>query len=129
MKMTGHQRWVFAFWVYLGILLSTFIAAYLQIIPTEISRFPYYDTILHFFLLGLAAYFSHQALKRRKWKIGKFYIPIAPVIVFFLCIIDEIIQYHVPYRNADFLDLVADVCGIITFTLLAEISPNSYRNK
>ncbi|WP_353932178.1 VanZ family protein [Okeanomitos corallinicola TIOX110] len=123
--MTTHQRWVFAFWVYLGILFSIFIAAYLQIIPTEISRFPYYDTVLHFLLLGLAAYFSHQALRKRKFRILNIPVPLAPLIVFLFCIVDEMIQSYVPYRNADWVDLAADICGIISFTILAEIFPAS----
>jgi len=31
--------------------------------------------------------------------------------------------------GADILDLIADVCGIISFTLLAEASPKPYRNE
>ncbi|TAE59922.1 MAG: VanZ family protein [Nostocales cyanobacterium] len=127
--MNAHQRWVIAFWVYLGILFSIFIAAYLRIIPTEISRFPYYDTILHFLLLGIAAYLTHQVLRKKKLRIGNFYIPIAPFLILGLCIVDEIIQSYVPYRNADLVDLAADICGIISFTILAETFPQSSRNR
>lgn len=127
--MTIHQRWVFAFWVYLGILLSISLSAYLRIIPTEIKQFPYYDTILHFLLLGIAAYLSHQAIRKRKLQIFNFPIPIAPLIVFIFCIIDEIIQSFVPYRSADFTDLAADILGIIVFTWVAEIFPKSSQNQ
>jgi hypothetical protein len=59
--MTTHQRWVFAFWVYLGILLSISISAYLGTIPTKIAQFPNYDIIriCHLVLLGIAGYLSH----------------------------------------------------------------------
>jgi VanZ family protein len=127
--MTTHQRWVFAFWVYLGILLSISLSAYLRIIPTEIQQFPHYDTILHFLLLGIAAYLSHQALIKRNFIIFNIPLPLAPLIVFGFCIIDEIIQYFVPYRSADFTDLVADVLGIIVFTWLAEIFPKGCQNQ
>jgi VanZ family protein len=123
MQMTTHQRWVFAFWVYLGILLSISLSAYLKIIPTQIAKFPHYDTILHFLLLGIAAYLSHQALKKRKFEIFNIPLPIAPFIVFIFCILDEIIQSFVPYRSADIMDFTADVVGIIVFTLLAEKFP------
>jgi VanZ family protein len=123
--MTIHQRWVFAFWVYLGILLSISLSAYFRIIPTEIARFPHYDTILHFLLLGIAAYLSHQALRKRKLQLFNIPIPLAPLIVFGFCIIDEIIQHFVPYRSADLTDLAADIFGIIVFTWLAEIFPKS----
>jgi VanZ family protein len=123
--MTTHQRWVFGFWVYLGILLSISLSAYLRIIPTEIARFPHYDTILHFLLLGIAGYLSHQALNKRKLKIFNISLPFAPFIVIFFCIIDEIIQYFVPYRSADIVDLAADICGVILFTWLSEITPDT----
>lgn len=125
MQMTNHQRWVFAFWVYLGILLSISISAYLRIIPVEIAQFPYYDTILHFLLLGIAAFLSHQALRKRKFDILNMPVPLAPLIVFIVCIIDEIIQSFVPYRSADITDLAADILGIIIFTWLAEKFPES----
>ncbi|WP_416242475.1 VanZ family protein [Anabaena cylindrica] len=121
--MTTHQRWVFAFWVYLGILLSISISAYLRIIPTEIAQFPHYDTILHFLLLGIAAYLSHQALNKRKFKIFNIPLPLAPFIVLLFSIIDEIVQSFVPYRSADIADLAADILGIIVFTWLAEKFP------
>ncbi|TAF03156.1 MAG: VanZ family protein [Nostocales cyanobacterium] len=123
--MTTHQRWVFAFWVYLGILLSIFISAYLRIIPTELAIFAHYDTIMHFLLLGIAAYLSHQALKKRKLQIFNLPLPLAPLIVFIFCIFDEIIQSFVPYRSADIMDFTADVLGIIVFTWLAETFPKS----
>ncbi|MBD2293339.1 VanZ family protein [Anabaena sphaerica FACHB-251] len=121
--MTTHQRWVFAFWVYLGILLSIFISAYLRIMPTELAIFAHYDTIMHFLLLGIAAYLSHQALKKRKLQIFNIPLPLAPSIVFVFCIFDEIIQSFVPYRSADIMDFAADVLGIIVFTWLAEKFP------
>ncbi|MBK1986419.1 VanZ family protein [Sphaerospermopsis aphanizomenoides BCCUSP55] len=122
--MTTHQRWVFAFWIYLGILLSIFISAYLRIMPTELAIFAHYDTIMHFFLLGIAAFFSHQALKKRKFKIFNITLPLAPLIVIFFCVIDEIIQSFVPYRSADIIDFTADVLGIIVFTWVAEKIPD-----
>lgn len=46
------------------------MSAYLSIISTEISQFPYYDTILYFLLLGIAAYFGHLALNKRQIQIS-----------------------------------------------------------
>ncbi|MFN6572276.1 antibiotic resistance protein VanZ [Nostoc minutum NIES-26] len=118
--MKSNQRWVLTFWVYLGILISISLAAYLKVIPSEISKFPYYDTILHFLLLGIAAYLSHLALNKRKIKFLNISLPLAPLIVIFFCVIDEIIQLFVPYRSFDLVDLAADLCGIVLFTWLAE---------
>ncbi|MBW4604036.1 MAG: VanZ family protein [Calothrix sp. FI2-JRJ7] len=118
--MKSHRFWIIAFWFYLGILLAISISAYLKVIPTEIARFPYYDTVLHFVLLGIAAYLSHLALNKRQLHILGTALPLAPFIVFFFCILDEIIQKFTPHRSADIVDLIADVCGIIVFTYLAE---------
>ncbi|AFY35063.1 hypothetical protein Cal7507_4703 [Calothrix sp. PCC 7507] len=119
-NMKSNRRWVLAFWLYFGILMSISLSAYLKIIPTELSQFPHYDTVLHFLLLGIAAYLSHLALNKRKIQILNINLPLAPFIVFFFCILDEIIQLLVPYRSADLVDLGADLCGIVLFTWLAE---------
>ncbi|MEA5570949.1 VanZ family protein [Calothrix sp. UHCC 0171] len=121
--MKSSRFWVTAFWFYLGILLAISMSAYLKIIPTEIAQVPYYDTILHFLLLGIAAYLSHLALNKRQLHILNTALPLAPVIVFLFCIIDEIIQKYTPHRSADIIDLAADICGIILFTWLAEKTP------
>ena len=121
--MKSRRFWVIAFWFYLGILLTISISAYLRVIPTEISQFPHYDTVLHFLLLGIAAYLSHLALNKRQIDFFNIPLPLAPLIVFLFCILDEIIQKFVPYRSADWLDLAADLCGIIAFTFLAQKTP------
>ncbi|MBW4688139.1 MAG: VanZ family protein [Komarekiella atlantica HA4396-MV6] len=118
--MKFNQRWVFAFWVYFGILISISISAYLKVIPTEVAQFPYYDTILHFLLLGIAAYLSHLALNKRKIQFLNISLPLAPLILIFFCIIDETIQLFTPHRSFDLVDLAADLCGIVLFTWLAE---------
>ncbi|MBD6617510.1 VanZ family protein [Komarekiella sp. 'clone 1'] len=118
--MKFNQRWVLAFWVYFGILMSISISAYLKVIPSELSQFPYYDTILHFLLLGIAAYLSHLALNKRKIQFLNISLPLAPLIVILFCIIDETIQLFTPHRSFDLVDLAADLCGIVLFTWLAE---------
>ncbi|MBE9082902.1 MULTISPECIES: VanZ family protein [unclassified Tolypothrix] len=118
--MKANRFWVFAFWVYFGILMSISLSAYLKIIPTELAQFPHYDTILHFLLLGIAAFISHLAGNKRKIQILNISLPLAPMIVILICVIDEIIQFFVPYRSFDLFDLTADLCGIVFFTWLAE---------
>ena len=56
--MKANRPWVFAFWLYFGILMSISLSAYLKVIPSELAQFPHYDTILHFLLLGIAAFFK-----------------------------------------------------------------------
>lgn len=121
--MKSRRFWAIAFWFYLGILFAISMSAYLKVIPTEVARFPYYDTILHFLLLGIAAYLSHLALNKRQIHILGTALPMAPFIVLLFCILDEVIQKFTPHRSADIVDLIADICGIIVFTWLAENTP------
>ncbi len=120
LKMKANRPWVFAFWVYFGILMSISLSAYLKVIPTELAQFPHYDAILHFLLLGIAAFISHLAWNKRKIQVFNISLPLAPMIVILICVIDEIIQFFVPYRSFDLVDLTADFCGIVLFTWLAE---------
>ncbi|MBD2775383.1 VanZ family protein [Iningainema sp. BLCCT55] len=127
--MKSQKTWVLAFWFYLGIILSISISAYLKIIPNEISQFPYYDTILHFLLIGMAAYLGHLALNKRKVQLLNIYLPLAPLLVTFFCTIEEFLQKLTPHRSFDLMDLAADFCGIVLFTWLAEIQNTSKSSK
>lgn len=96
------------------------ISAYLRIIPVKSSIFPYYDTIGHFVLLGIATFLGHLALRKRKIYLSRLSIPLAPILVVICCIIDELLQSLSPYRTASFSDLAADLVGIMVFYWLAE---------
>lgn len=114
------KGWIFAFWFYFGILISISISAYLKIIPVQLAGIPYYDTIGHFILLGMAAFFGHLALKKRKLYVLTISIPLAPIIVGIFCVIDELLQILSPHRSPSFSDLIADLVGIAFFYFLAE---------
>ncbi len=116
-----NRNWAIAFWFYIGIILSISISAYLKIIPNEIKQFPYYDTILHFLLMGFSAFLGHLAFKKRKINILNFPLPLVPIIISFFVLVEECLQMFSPNRSFDLVDLAADFCGIVLFTLLAEI--------
>lgn len=115
-----NKGWVFAFWFYLGILATISISAYMRILPVKSSTIPFYDTIGHFILIGLAAFFGHLALNKRKIAVFNLDIPVAPVLTGFCSIIDELLQQLSPYRTFDLTDLAANFVGIFCFYLLAE---------
>lgn len=119
----SRRFWAIAFWFYLGILLVISLSAYMRVIPTEIAQFPHYDTVLHFLLIGIAAYLSHLAFNKRLIQILNISLPLNPIIVFGVRVLDEIVQKFTPQRSADWVDLVADLCGIIVFTFLAHKTP------
>ncbi len=116
-----NRNWVIAFWFYIGIILSITISAYLKIIPNEIQQFPYFDTIMHFILMGFSAFLGHLAFNKRKINILNFSVPLVPIIISFFVLTEECLQRFSPNRSFDLLDLAADFCGIVLFTLLAEM--------
>ncbi len=119
--MKSNRTWVIAFWFYIGIILSITISAYLKIIPNEIQRFPYFDTIMHFLLMGFLAFLGYLAFNKRKINILNFSLPLVPIIISFFVFIEECLQRFSPNRSFDLVDLAADFCGIVVFTLLAEM--------
>ena len=129
--MNSSRFWVIAFYFYIGIILVISVSAYLKIIPNEIQRFPYYDTILHFLLIGFSAFLGHLAFKKRKINIFNFPLPLTPLIISVFVLIEECLQIFSPHRSFDLVDLAADFCGIVLFTWLAEITKinNTSRNQ
>jgi hypothetical protein len=118
--MKSNRTWAIAFWFYIGIILSITISAYLKIIPNEIKQFPYYDTILHFLLMGFSAFLGHLAFNKRKINILNLSLPLVPIVISFFVLIEECLQIFSPHRSFDLVDLAADFCGIVFFTWLAE---------
>lgn len=117
---SSNKGWVFAFWVYFGVIMTISASAYLKVLPVKSSVIPFYDTIGHFVLVGLAAFFSHLALNKRRINFLKFSLPLAPILVVICSIVDELIQRFSPYRTFDLTDLAANLVGILFFYWLAE---------
>jgi hypothetical protein len=116
MQHTNSNRlWRIAFWVYVGALLIIFALAYMRLIPAKLNDIPYYDTIGHVVLLGLAAYLGYRASNRAAFRFGPVVIPLVPIIVFCLAIVEECLQSLSPYRTFDLFDLVSDAVGITLF--------------
>jgi len=43
--MKTHRFWIIGFWLYLSILMTIIISAYLKILPVKSSTIPFYDTL------------------------------------------------------------------------------------
>ncbi|NER26214.1 MAG: VanZ family protein [Symploca sp. SIO1C4] len=115
--MTLDGRWTITFSVYLAILISISLLAYLGVLPTKISTIPYYDKILHFILVGMASYLSHKALGRKMISLSflPFALPLAPLIITMLAAMDESLQALSPLRSCSLLDMSANLLGIWFF--------------
>ncbi|MBD2461595.1 VanZ family protein [Oscillatoria sp. FACHB-1407] len=113
------QQWAIAFCLYLLILVVITVAAYLRILPTQLDAIPAYDTLGHFFLLGIASYLSHLALRGRTFFIGRYSLPLGPTLIGAIVIVDETLQGLSPYRTVSMTDVAASFSGILLFYRLA----------
>lgn len=118
--MKLNNPWVIAFWFYLGIIITIVVSAYLKVLPVKSSTIPFYDTIGHFVLIGFAAFLGHLALNKKNTIILGISMPLAPIYVGILTLIEECLQNFSPHRSFDLVDLAADFCGIVFFTWLAQ---------
>jgi len=79
-----------------------------------IADWPYIDKILHFAAYALLSTLFLRAFKTTRIKNNlKLVLILSVLFSFFYGISDEIHQYFVPYRNADLMDVLADLLGSI----------------
>ena len=102
---------------YLTALLAFFIVMVsIGAIPGEANALSarFGDKLLHSLAFGFMAALAHQSLRGRRWHrmIGSL------LIIATLGVIDESIQYFLPYRNASPLDWCFDVGAALIVTLL-----------
>ena len=102
---------------YLSALLAVFIAMVsIGAIPGEASALSarFGDKLLHSLAFGFMAALAHQSLRGRRMHrmIGSM------LIIAMLGLIDESIQYFLPYRNASLLDWCFDIGAALVMTLL-----------
>ena len=109
--MLSNKSWKTLFIIYLFIIILIVVGAYQGLIPTEIDYIPFYDTVGHFVLLGLLSFLFHRALNKKHIE----NIPIAPVIIMILAIIEESFQIFSPIRVFSLFDLSSNILGIWLF--------------
>ncbi|MGK7890968.1 MAG: VanZ family protein [Leptolyngbyaceae cyanobacterium] len=117
--MTQHRygrwvdwRWAIAFILYIGLLVIISVLAYHRQLPTTLTV---NDKLGHFVLFGLAGLLSHQALRQRGLRLGPLILPLGPLLVSLLVIVDELLQSLSPNRSAGLDDLLANWIGIVVF--------------
>lgn len=77
--------------------------------PTSV-RFAHADKVAHFIVFFALAVSLHLAFRPRVW--------LGVVLLLSYGIAIEVIQYFVPNRGAEVLDVVADLCGVLAFYVL-----------
>ena len=79
-----------------------------------VGAIPYGDKIAHAMLYGVMAMLINYALSYRKVK-GML---VGSVLVLTFAILEEFSQIYIPSRTFDLYDILADVVGVILFSLL-----------
>lgn len=110
---------------YLLGLSGVIAAAYLDLLPKGLVSFPYYDTVGHFILFGLAAFLLELAIKEQKVRVplpgsGSWIISAAFLIVGSIASVEELAQLLSQHRRFEWLDLLANLAGALCFTWGAE---------
>ena len=98
------------------------IAADLGRLPGVLETYkqiPYGDTLGHFVLMGIFAFLATWVLKAMTFTVGPIKFPLGALIVLSIVVLEEASQIYIPTRNFSFLDLSADILGIVIFGYFA----------
>lgn len=82
--------------------------------PEKLPSFKFMDKVLHFVaygVMGILFYRAYQTLRIKNHR--QILILLSVVSASLYGISDEIHQHFIPYRNADILDVIADILGAI----------------
>ena len=82
-----------------------------------IGNIPYGDKFMHGLLYGVMALLLNYGLNFKSKKIFGFNMQVGAMIVLTFAGLEEITQYWLPSRTCDVFDFVADVVGVILFSL------------
>ena len=116
-SQSGRIAWGWFVWVQGGIALVITQMAYLSILPAHLIDWPYADKVMHFILIGTAAFWLNLLLRGKRIGWG---IPLAIAIPLALAGAEEAAQMLSPIRSASFSDLTMDILGLIFFWWLSE---------
>lgn len=125
MREPAHRGWLLLLGGYLLLLGAVIAAAYLDWLPRGVVTFPYYDTVGHFLLIGGAAMLLELALHGRKARVplpggGAWIISASFLIVGSAASVEELLQFFSHHRRFEWLDLLANLAGALSFTWGAE---------
>lgn len=109
LRHTRRWRFVGAI-ILLVVLLATMAPAFL--FDVRLKQVVSHDKWAHFLaFLFLAVWFSGQYARQSYWRLGTALLAFGALI--------EVCQYASGYRSAEWLDLAADLAGIVVGLLLA----------
>ncbi len=113
------KKWRWGLGLHLAVTAVVSLLAYTSSLPEAWLELPLLDKFGHFLLVGGAAFWLRNAFEIPDLKLRGGRIPPLMVLAMTLALIDEAVQIAAPNRNADILDLVSGLGGMLLFWHLA----------
>lgn len=108
-----RRSWWLAFAAHAAVCVTAMALATRGALPFAV-RTPY-DAVVHFVMLGAAAFLLHQALGRRATVMR---LPLGLMVIAVLATAEEVSQAWIPTRTFSLLDLGANLGGVATAAAL-----------
>ena len=86
-----------------------------------VRSIPYGDKVGHFFLFGLLTLGANFVFKLKSYSLLSCKLYVGSIVVFIFVLLEELSQYYIPSRTLDITDLIADILGITTFSLITKL--------
>lgn len=115
-----HKRISFIFILF--ILAAMWYFSSLPGNSTSIPRFSWTPIVYHFAIFSSFAFFFLAIITKKEIKIREFSITI--LISLIVAILDEFHQYFVPFRSVTIEDILIDMTGVISVTLICLLIKN-----
>ncbi len=119
-RAEGTTRWRAGLVAQVALIAIGMQLGYRARTPVALLAVPGADKLLHAGLIGAAAFWTNLALDGRRWRLGRFDVPVAIALPLALAAIEELAQGLTPWRSQDLTDLLADALGLAAFWLLSE---------
>lgn len=102
------------------LIFSISLGAYAGVLPTQIKALPYYDTIMHFLLVGMFGFFLDGALAHRALVRVAFVPRLGPALALGLAGSEEYLQRLSRNRSSSWSDFAANATGILVCSFIAK---------
>lgn len=110
-----------------ALIVAIAAGAYAGVLPTQIAFLPFYDTVMHFLLVGMFGFFLDGALSHRPIVGVPFFPRLGPGIALLLAAAEEYLQRLSPRRSSSWGDFAANATGILVCAWLAKRLTTSRR--
>lgn len=123
--MLVRRRLAWGLALHLAVIIVVGTLAYVGGLPFRVQELhPSGDKVMHFLLVGGLAFWLvglWNDARLSRGPLGRLRLPLAVVVPGVLAGLEEGLQFFSSRRNADWLDLAADLAGLVTFWILGRL--------